>query len=155
MPRIPGGLSLDATADNRRAFVDSLTHADNPYFSKAMAGRVWESLMGRGLVTPVDDLRATNPATHPLLLERLADYFVEHDYKLRPLIRLICNSAVYQRSSTPSANAPADDRFYSSALPKELAAEVLADAISDVTGVADDYNGIQARGARRRPDRDS
>ncbi|QEG40799.1 DUF1553 domain-containing protein [Roseimaritima ulvae] len=143
LAKIPGQPFLLRDGDQRKSFADWLTSPDNPYFAKAMAGRVWEALMGRGLVSPVDDLRATNPPSHPELLNRLTECFVDHDYKLRPLIRLICNSAAYSRAS--GANDPdlVDDRFYSQALTKPLSAEVLADAISDVTGVADDYEGVR------------
>lgn len=141
-PKIPGHRFLkNGNEDHRRVFADWLTSPENPYFAKAMAGRVWESLMGRGLVTPVDDQRASNPATHPQLLQRLADFFVEEDYKLRPLIKLICESAAYQRASQSGDKSVADP-FYSATLPKQLSAEVLADALSDVTDVASNYDGI-------------
>jgi hypothetical protein len=140
--RIPGERFLDGSEDERREFADWLTSPANPYFARAMAGRVWEALMGRGLVSPVDDLRATNPPSHPELLDRLADDFAQNGYKLRPLIRLICSSAAYNRQSSPTEAAHTEDRFYTSAAPKQLTAEVLVDAISDVTGVADDYHGV-------------
>ncbi len=143
VPRIPGDRFLPLSTDNRQEFADWLTTLENPYFARAMAGRVWESLMGRGLVSPVDDLRATNPPSHRELLDRLAGSFAENNYKLRPLIRIVCNSAAYNRSSTPVEGAPNDDRFYSHALSKQLSAEVLADAIADVTGVADNYEGVR------------
>jgi hypothetical protein len=141
--RIPSDRFLEDAVDGRQEFADWLTSPANPYFAEAMAGRVWEALMGRGLVSPVDDLRVTNPPSHPELLQRLARRFAEDGYQLRPLIRLICNSDAYNRGGAPaSAAGAADDRFYSHALAKPLSAEVLADAISDVTGVADDYAGV-------------
>lgn len=97
--------------------------------------------MGRGLVSPVDDLRATNPPTHPQLFDRLADDFATEGYRLRPLIRTICNAAAYQRGRHTGDTNSTDDRFYSHSLSKPLSAEVLADAISDVTGVPDNYAG--------------
>ncbi|QDU89694.1 hypothetical protein Pla175_30890 [Pirellulimonas nuda] len=140
--RIPGDRFLAGGADGRQEFADWLTSPANPYFAEAMAGRVWEALMGRGLVSPVDDLRVTNPPSHPELLQRLSTHFADDGYRLRPLVRLICNSAAYNRGDAPASDAgAADDRFYSHALAKPLSAEVLADAISDVTGVADDYAG--------------
>ncbi len=142
LARIPGERFLTESNDPRDEFADWLVAPENPYFAHAMSGRVWESLMGRGLVSPVDDVRATNPPSHPELLDRLADSFAAGDYKLRPLIREICNSAAYHRSSTPLEGAPNDDRFYSHALAKPLSAEVLADAIGDVTGVTGDYAGV-------------
>ena len=139
VPRIPGEYFLEAKDDGRVAFADWLTNRDNPYFAKAIVNRLWKSMMGRGLVEPTDDLRATNPATHPALLDQLALDFVERGYDLRHTLRLIAQSAVYSRSSsTLSANSN-DDRYYSHALSRPLAAEVLADAIADVTGVADQY----------------
>ena len=143
--KIPGRRFLSAGADERQEFVDWLTAADNPYFAKAMVGQVWEALMGRGLVTPVDDLRVTNPASHPQLLNRLSEFFVEHEYKLKPLIRLTCNSAVYERHGVPMAGNLQDDRYYSHALGKQLSAEILSDAICDVTDTHDQQNGLHQR----------
>jgi hypothetical protein len=140
--KLPGERYLPAEDDDpREAFAVWLTSPENPYFTKAMAGRVWEALMGRGLVSPVDDLRATNPPTHPELLDRLAAEFAAEGYRLRPLIGAICNSAAYQRGRHLGGAHPPDDRFYSQSLSKPLSAEVLADAISDVTGVPDNYAG--------------
>ncbi len=142
--KIPGQPSIPTDVDPRKTFADWLiSPGNNPYFAKAMAGRIWEALMGRGLVSPVDDIRATNPPSHPELLDRLSHYFSENDYKLRPLIRLICTSAAYNRASRAIGGDKVDDRFYSHALTKQLSAEVLADAISDVTGVADEYDGVR------------
>ena len=140
--RIPGVRFIDAGEDERQPFVDWLEQPDNPYFATAMVNRVWESLMGRGLVSPVDDLRSTNPPSHPDLLRRLSQFFVENDFQFRPLIRLICNSAAYARDSSLRPSDHSNGQFYASAVMKPLSAEVLADAIADVTGVADDYNGV-------------
>ncbi|WP_442510430.1 DUF1553 domain-containing protein [Novipirellula sp. SH528] len=141
--KIPGQPFIPGGVDPRQSFADWLTSSENPYFAKAMAGRVWETLMGRGLVSPVDDLRATNPPSHPELLDQLAHYFSENNYQLRPLIRLICNSAAYNRASRAMGGDNVDNRFYVHAITKPLSAEVLADAISDVTGVADEYDGVR------------
>jgi hypothetical protein len=101
--------------------------------------------MGRGLVEPVDDLRATNPATHPELLDALAADFVAHDFDLRRILRLIATSATYSRSSSPTPANQADDRYDSHALSRPLGPEVLADALADVTGVADRYGDLPDR----------
>jgi hypothetical protein len=138
-PRIPGHGWLDGGTDPRGALAEWLTQPDNPYFARAIVGRIWRDLFGRGLVDPADDLRATNPATHPALFDRLVDDFIDSGYRIRHTIRLICNSAAYARSSVPTPHNHMDNRFYSHALVRPLAAEVLADAISDVTGVCDDY----------------
>ncbi len=147
IPRIPGGEFLDPKGDGREAFATWLTDRNNPYFAKAMVNRLWKALLGRGLVEPTDDLRATNPATHPALLAALADDFVEHRYDLRHTLRRIASSATYGRSAQSLPQNAADNRYYSHALTRPLPAEVLADAISDLTGVAEQY-GDQPLGAR-------
>ena len=148
VPRIPGSqfLSTDV-ADGRLELVDWLTSSDNPYFAKAIVNRLWKAMMGRGLVEPVDDFRSTNPATHPELLTTLASDFIEHGYDLRHTLKRIALSETYARSSNALPQNKADDRFYSHALQKPLAPEVLADAISDVLGVPDIY-GHEPEGTR-------
>jgi hypothetical protein len=145
--RIPGDRFLDEDSDGRLAFATWLTDRENPYFAKAIVNRLWKVMMGRGLVEPTDDLRATNPATHPALLTRLAEDFVEHHYDLRHTLRRIALSASYERSATPLAENRGDDRYYSHALSRPMDPEVLADAISDVTGISDQY-GNQPLGTR-------
>ena len=147
-PRIPGGqfLPTDVT-DGRVELVDWLIAAGNPYFAKAIVNRLWKAMMGRGLVEPVDDFRSTNPATHPDLLTTLSEEFVAHGYDMRRTLRRIALSETYARSSNALSENQTDDRFYSHALQKPLAPEVLADAISDVLGVPDVY-GSEPKGAR-------
>jgi hypothetical protein len=83
----------------------------------------------------VDDLRDTNPATHPELLRWLAEDFVDHGLRVKHTIELICSSAAYGRQSTIVAGNPVDSAFYSHTLVRPLEAEVVADAIADVTGI--------------------
>jgi hypothetical protein len=138
-PRLPGDQYLPFDADVRPQLAAWLTSGQNKYFASAFVNRVWRSLMGRGLIEPADDLRDTNPASHPRLLKRLADDFAEHGYDLRRTVRLIVLSAAYARSSRTADESLADDRFYSRALVRPLEAEVLYDAIVDVTGVAEPF----------------
>ena len=147
-PRIPGEdfLAEDA-GDGRAALADWLTAEQNPYFAKAIVNRLWKHMMGRGLVEPADDFRATNPATHPALLSRLADDFVTNGYNLRHTLRLIACSSTYARSANATDANKDDDRFYSHASRRSLEPEVLADAISDVLQVSEQY-GNQAAGTR-------
>ncbi len=146
--RIPGERFLaEDVDDGREELVDWLTDKNNPYFAKAIVNRLWKAMMGRGLVEPTDDFRDTNPATHPDLLNQLADDFVDHDYDLRHTLRLIANSATYARSANATSVNEADDRFYSHARRRPLDPEVLADAISDVLGVSDRY-GAEPEGTR-------
>jgi hypothetical protein len=153
VPRIPGVRDLDASADGRIEFANWLTNPENAMFPRAIVNRLWSAMFGRGLVEPVDDLRNTNPATHPQLLAKLADDFVEHGYDLRHTLRLIAFSETYARgdgrelTGGAAERALADDRFYARSYVRPLAAEVLADAIADITGVADQY-GNEPLGTR-------
>ncbi|MEM7473399.1 MAG: DUF1553 domain-containing protein [Planctomycetota bacterium] len=134
--KIPGGAFLPTDVqDGRQAFANWLVKSDNPFFAKAIVNRLWKSMMGRGLVEPVDDFRATNPATHPALLQQLANDFVQHDYDIRHTLKTIAMSSAYARSSNPVDANEADQKFYSHAMLKPLEPEVLADAIFDVLGV--------------------
>jgi hypothetical protein len=141
IPRIPGDRYLPESGDPRQAIADWLTAGDNRYFARATVNRLWRAMFGRGLVEPTDDLRQTNPATHPVLLELLADDFVQNGYSLRHTLRLIALSSTYARSDRTVPENAADDRYYSHALRRPLEPEVLADAIADVTGVAEVYDG--------------
>ena len=145
--RIPGEQFLSQEGDSRQQLADWLTDAENPYFAKAIVNRLWKRMMGRGLVEPADDFRATNPATHPALLEKLATDFVVNGYSLRHTLRVIANSTAYARSVNATQQNKDDDRFYSHALRRPLDAEVLADAMSDVLGVASKY-GDEPEGTR-------
>lgn len=146
--RIPGDDFLAADAkDARTDLADWLTAAQNPYFAKAIVNRLWKHMMGRGFVEPVDDFRATNPATHPALLAKMADDFVASGYDLRHTLRTIATSTSYARSANAGVANKDDDRFYSHAARRPLEAEVLADAISDVLEVSEQY-GDQTEGTR-------
>jgi hypothetical protein len=140
VPRIPGQRDLDPNADNRAAFAEWLTAANNPYFARATVNRLWEALFGRGLVEPADDLRATNPATHPELLDRLAADFVASGFDIRHTLRLLATSETYRRSGTVLPENAVDDRFYSRAYARPVEPEVAADMIADVTGVSDQFD---------------
>lgn len=141
LARLPGTRFLENDEDPRGTLASWLTDARNPYFARAAVNRVWAALMGRGLVEPVDDHRATNPATHPELLAALADDFVRHGFDVRHTIRTIIASAAYQRGSTSVAGNQADDRFYSKWLARPLPPHVLVDAVAKVTGISEEFAG--------------
>ncbi len=146
--KLPGGNFLpEDTKDGREAFVNWLTDRDNPYFAKAIVNRLWKSVMGRGLVEPVDDFRSTNPATHPALLDRLAIDFINHGHDIRHTLKVIAMSSTYARSSLTSQGNEADKRFYSHRILTPMEPEVLADAISDVLGIPGQY-GNEVLGTR-------
>ncbi len=130
-----GGKEVSGVA-GLKALANWLTQQENPYFARSIVNRLWQMLMGRGLVEPVDDLRSTNPASHPAILKQLAKEFVEGGYRVRPILRTIAQSAAYQRASRTGHPGAA---FYAANIPRPLPAEVLADAIADVTGVPDEY----------------
>lgn len=143
-PRPPDGPVLTngaADGDPRRAFADWLTKPGNPFFARAAVNRVWAAFFGRGFVDPVDDLRVSNPAVHPELFAALAEDFERHGYDLKHLMRTILNSRLYQLSSTPNDTNLGDTRNFSRSYRRRLPAEVLLDAVNDITGVTDDFNG--------------
>ncbi|MBI1787792.1 MAG: DUF1553 domain-containing protein [Acidobacteria bacterium] len=112
----------------------------HPYFAEAAVNRVWGQFFGRGIVDPVDDFRSTNPPTHPGLLAALAKDFRDHGYNLRRLMKTIVMSRTYQLSRMPNATNREDAVNYSHSLPRALDAEVLLDAMVDVTGVPETFS---------------
>jgi hypothetical protein len=122
-------------ADRRAALAAWMTAAENPYFARNVVNRYWAHLMGRGLVEPVDDVRATNPPTNPELLDVLAADFVKSGFDVKHLLRTILRSRLYQLDSQPGAGNAADGRFYSHHPIKRLPAEALLDAVDQATGV--------------------
>ncbi len=143
-PLLGKPLDIAADADPRAVLADWVTAKDNPFFAKVIANRVWADLMGRGLVDPVDDLRDTNPPTNPALLAALADDFRTNGHDLKKLIRVIATSHTFALSSTPTARNAADARNYSRHYRQRMRAEVLLDAVSDVTGVPEKFDAMPA-----------
>src|SRR5262249_3839660 len=147
IPRIPGEHFLDPAADGRESFANWLSAPDNPYFARTIVNRLWKAMFGRGLVEPADDLRETNPATHPELLDRLGADFIRNGFDVRHTLKLMARTRTYARGSEPTASNKSDARFYSRAYRRPLEPEVLADALGDVTGVAEKY-GDEPAGTR-------
>lgn len=127
-------------ADPRETLAGWLTSPDNPYFARVIVNRAWADLMGRGLVEPVDDLRATNPPSNAPLLDALAEEFRRNGHDLKRLLRTIMTSHVYSLASTPNERNVADTRNYSRHYRQRLRAEVLLDAISDISGVPETFD---------------
>ncbi len=142
-------ISFSSTEDRREYLADWLTAPENPYFTRAIVNRVWANFFGVGLVEAVDDMRTSNPASNEELLDAAAQYLVEHDYDLKALMRLILQSNTYQRSSIPLPGNKDDKRFYSRYYPRRMMAEVLLDAISQVTRVPTKFDVIAFPGADR------
>ncbi|HEX4150083.1 MAG TPA: DUF1553 domain-containing protein, partial [Pirellulales bacterium] len=137
-------LAFDSAVDRREHLARWLTSPENPYFARAITNRVWANFMGVGLVEFVDDMRLTNPASNEKLLSALAGYLVEHRFELKQLMRTILQSATYQRSSQPVPGNAQDRRFYSRYYPRRLMAEVLLDALSQVSGSPTQFAGYPA-----------
>jgi hypothetical protein len=112
----------------------------HPYFAEAAVNRIWGHFFARGIVDPVDDFRSTNPPTHPELLAALAADFRSHGYDLRHLMKTIVSSRTYQLSHQPNATNQGDVTNYSRSLARGLEAEVLLDAVVDVTGVPETFS---------------
>jgi hypothetical protein len=135
-------MPLHAPDDRRIQLANWLTASENPYFARAIVNRVWRNFMGRGLVEAEDDLRLTNPPSNEELLNAVARDFTDHGFDLQHLIRTIMASAAYQRSSEPVRGNAEDERFYSRYIPRRLPAEVMLDAISQVTGAPTAFPGF-------------
>lgn len=127
--------------DARQLFAQWVVNPENQWFARNAANRIWAHLFGHGLVEPIDDFRDTNPASHPELLVKLANYLIENKYDAKALIKLITSSETYQRASTPVPGNESDEWNYSRFLLKSMPAEVLFDAISQTTGVPGDFEG--------------
>ncbi len=133
---------IEPGEDPREALADWIVSPQNPYFAQVGVNRVWADLMGRGLVDPVDDLRATNPPSNPVLLAALADDFRAGGWDLKKLIRGIITSQAYALSSSPNERNVGDTRNYARHYRQRLRAEVLLDAVCDVTGIAEELAGM-------------
>ena len=148
--------------DRRTVLARWMTAPDNPFFTRAIANRLWSHYFGRGLVEPLDDMRATNPAINEPLLDELAKHLRDHQYDLKAFTRTLLNSRLYQLGANPhqpgaqamglkpgsipslALRAGLDDQNFSHAQPRAIPAEVLLDAISQATGVPEKFNGWPA-----------
>ncbi|MBI3822725.1 MAG: DUF1549 domain-containing protein [Planctomycetes bacterium] len=144
-------VDLATIPDRRIVLARWMTAPDNPTFSRAIANRLWSHYFGRGLVEPLDDLRATNPATNEPLLEELAKHLRDKKYDVKAFTRTLLNSRLYQLASPTMSAAigggkgekkfTPDEQNFSHAQPRAIPAEVLLDAISQATGVSEKFNG--------------
>jgi hypothetical protein len=138
-PRFLGGGEPPADGDRRAALATWLTDPANPFFAPAQANRVWRAVVGRGLVEPNDDFRATNPARNPALLTHLTEEFARHGYRVKPLVRHVVTSRTYQRQA-----GEADDGLFARAVVKPLEAEQLLDALGQAVGRPVGFPGYPA-----------
>lgn len=134
-------MEVSPNEDPRAKLAAWVTDPMNEAFAGAMVNRLWRHFLGVGLVEPVDDLRATNPPSNPEVWALLTREFVAAKFDLRHVMRLILNSRTYQLDSATKPGNATDSRFYSHYYARRLPAEVLLDAMSQATGVPDQFPG--------------
>jgi hypothetical protein len=139
---LPDGtrVKLEGDQDPRAVFADWLTGAKNPWFRKNAVNRVWAWLDGRGIIEEPDDIRADNPPSQPELLAYLEQELAAANYDLKHIYRLVLNSSTYQLSSVPRSTRPEAEKLFAYYPARRLDAEVLIDAICQVTGTDDQYS---------------
>lgn len=128
-------------ADRRQVLADWMTSPDNPYFAKTIANRLWAHYLGRGLIEPIDDIRETNPPSNEPLMAALENHLIDLKFDLKQFTRTLLQSRTYQLSSETNESNFDDDQSFSHAMYKSLPAEVLLDAICQVTGTPEKFNG--------------
>jgi len=133
-----------ADDDPRLVLADWMAEKSNPFFAKALVNRYWKHFFKRGLVEPEDDIRDTNPATNPALLDALAKHFIESGFDLMAVVRVITQSQVYQLSAMPNEHNAVDGQNFSHYYPKRLQAEVLLDSIDLLTGATTSFADLPA-----------
>ena len=142
-PKFLGSEAPDcAGKDRRQVLADWVASPKNPFFPQHIANLVWAQYMGRGIVEPVDDARISNPPSNPELVDALAAKLVEYNYDMRHLVRDICTSAAYQRTTRVNESNALDDRNFAKASIRRMRSEVLLDCITQVTETKDKYRGL-------------
>lgn len=131
---------LSADKDPREVFADWLVAPKNPWFARNIVNRVWSWLLGRGIIHEPDDIRPDNPPSNPELLAFLERELISAHYDLKHLYRLILNSSTYQLSSIPRTNKPEGEANFSHYPLRQLEAEVLIDALNQITGTTEKYS---------------
>ena len=145
-PWVPGQGDIENPNefDRRLDFAKWLTEPDNPFFAKIEVNRIWSQVFGRGIVEPADDFRDTNPPSNALLLDQLAQDFVDNGYDRKKILATILKSRTYQTSYQPNDFNEEDTKYFSHYQPRLLSAEQLLDAICHVTQVAESFGGLPA-----------
>jgi hypothetical protein len=128
--------------DRRQLLADWLTAPDNPFFAPSIANRVWAHFFGVGIVEPVDDIRVSNPSSNPELMRELGKRLTSYDYDFKRLVRDICNSYAYQRTTERNAANADDERNFAHGRVRRIQAETLLDCISQVTETKDKFPGL-------------
>ena len=142
-PLAAPSLNIPAGTDPRETLAEWLLTPENPFLARAMANRVWGQFLGRGIVHPVDDFRATNPPVNPELLDALAADFAGHGFDLKHLMRRIINSRIYQLSSLPNKTNVQDTSSFSRFYRRRISAENLHDILVQVSGVDSGFSNLR------------
>ena len=145
-PKYPDGEYAKFTSedDPRHALVDWMIREDNPYFAKAYVNRMWGHFFGRGLVSEVDDMRATNPASNPEILDALAVEFRTSDFNMKQIIRTMVSSQLYQLSSVPRPENAQDRQNFARYYARRLVAEVFLDTVDQACGTKSNFGNMSA-----------
>jgi hypothetical protein len=143
-PKFLGGEAPTLTPgkDRREVVAQWLTSPANPFFSTSVANRVWSHFFGAGIIEPVDDIRVSNPPSNPELFKTLGMKLTEYKFDFKRLVRDICNSEAYQRSSERNESNAADERNFAHASARRVPAEQLLDCIGQATGAPDKFQGL-------------
>jgi hypothetical protein len=143
-PKVPFGTerAIKPNEDRRAAFVEWMTSKENPLFAKSMANRTWSYFFGKGIIDPVDDIRASNPPSNPQLLDDLTEHFINTGFDVRKLMSDICRSRTYQLSIVKNKWNEDDTVNFSHASPRRLSAEQMLDAVAVATGVRPHFAGL-------------
>jgi hypothetical protein len=135
-------MAVSADEDPRQKLAEWMANPKNPFFARAVANRYWAHFFGRGIVDPLDDMRVTNPPSNPELLDALAKELVESKFSLKHLIKVIVGSRTYQLSAIPNDFNKHDKQAYARFYPRRLSAEVLYDAVNQVTNAPGSFGGL-------------
>jgi hypothetical protein len=147
-PKFLGGETPNvAGKDRREVLAKWLASPNNPYFAKNLANIVWAHFLGRGIIQEVDDVRVSNPAVNPDLLEEMGKKFTEYHYDFKRLVKDICSSRTYQLSTEVNPTNIDDHRNFAHAELRRMRAEVMLDCISQATDTKNKFPGLPV-GAR-------
>jgi uncharacterized protein DUF1549/uncharacterized protein DUF1553 len=135
-------MDIERGEDPRQRLVDWMADPKNPFFARAVANRYWAHFFSRGIVDPIDDMRVTNPPSNPELLDALAKVLVDNKFSLKALVKTIAKSRTYQLSAIPNDFNKHDKQAFARYYPKRMSAEVLLDAVCQVTDSPSTFGGL-------------
>ncbi|MEY4396068.1 MAG: hypothetical protein RL595_3317 [Planctomycetota bacterium] len=142
-PKFLGGSTADvAGKDRRQVMANWLASPENPYFATNLSNIVWAHFFGIGIINEVDDVRVSNPASNQELLNEMGKKFTEYNYDFKKLVRDICNSNTYQRSTKANESNDSDLKNFSHAYIRRIKAETFLDCISQVTETKNKFPGL-------------